>query len=364
MATMSSNEVTPSVRSVCVWRSPRSCRSWITSGSSPARAASISPRSSRRVGSMEGRPRRSIDLALALRGQELARRRLVESVLVQLQAQADRHLPDPDVVRFGPREVDHRRAPRVRRDHAKVHLQPAIRDHRGLGVAACEDPGHQREAREAIHDGTRVGPCHQQIDVADGLRHPAQRPRVRRASDLREVDQVLEERLRDLHRDPDLHPSTRGAQLPESAGDVLLRLGPEPLEARDPVILDGRRQVVDGGDPHLFIQDHRLLRAEARDERHGPDAVGDLRSEILEFRDGAGREVGVDLGPDRLAHPGDLQDRLEVHPREVGRVAAHGTRRLLVGAGFERVAAEDREEIRVLRQHLFDVVVGARHRVA
>ncbi len=56
---MASRDASPSVRSVCVCRSPRTSRSVTTSGSSPRSAASISPRSSRSVGAIHGSPSRA-----------------------------------------------------------------------------------------------------------------------------------------------------------------------------------------------------------------------------------------------------------------------------------------------------------------
>ena len=58
---------------------------------------------------------------------------------------------------------------------------------------------------------------------------------------------------------------------------------------------------------------------------------------------------------------GSAQDPLRVERADVARMGADGARRLLVGARLERVVGEDRQQVRVLEQHLLDLVVGARH---
>ncbi len=98
-----------------------------TTGSSPASAASTSPRSSRRVGSMYCIPRRLVDapprISAASRSPDFASN---SPYSLSFSPRADGHLPDPDVVRLGAGEVDHRRAPRLLRDDAEVDLQAEL----------------------------------------------------------------------------------------------------------------------------------------------------------------------------------------------------------------------------------------------
>ena len=135
---------------------------------------------------------------LGVGGQQRAPRGSEEPVLVQLQLLANRHLPDADVVRLRPGEVDHRRAPGRELDDAKVHLEPARRHDRGLRGSVGEHARDGAVPDERIHHPLGTVARHEQIDVADRLRHAPQRPGVGGASDTGDGAQPVEQVLRDL----------------------------------------------------------------------------------------------------------------------------------------------------------------------
>ncbi len=221
--------------------------------------------------------------------------------------------------------------------------------------------GDERQGREPGHDGRRVGGRHQQIDVTDRLRHPAQRPRVRGATHLAHRFELGEERLGDVEREAHLDAPAGGAELLDPPRDVLLRLRAEAFQSRDPIVVERGGQLVHRGDAQFAIQEQRLLRPEARNGHHLPDPAGDLRPQVLQLGDRARRDEGMDLLPDRRPDAGDLQDLLQVHPGEVGGIASDRAAGLLVRPRLEGVARQDRQQVGVLLKRLLDVVVGPRH---
>ena len=149
--------------------------------------------------------------------------------------------------------------------------------------AVREHADGAREGREPPHDGTGVGRGDQHVDIADRLAHAPQRARVRAPADALHGRQVADERLGQVQRHAQLHAPARGRQLLDAARDVLLGLRAEALEGRDAIVVDGRGQVVDGGDPELFVERHGLLRPEAGHGHHLADARWDLGPQRLKL---------------------------------------------------------------------------------
>src|SRR6266700_980316 len=80
------------------------------------------------------------------------------------------------------------------------------------------------------------------------------------------------------------------------------------------------------------------LRAERRDPRHLPDAVGHADAQVLELGDRAGLLVLDDLGRDRAADAGDLAQRGVVQQVDIAAVTGDGLGGLLVVASAKGVA--------------------------
>ena len=142
---------------------------------------------------------------------------------------------------------------------------------------------------------------------------------------------------------------------------VLFGLRREPLEPPESAVPSRRHQLLEAIDPQLSVHDHRLLRAEPGDRRHGADTGRNLRSQLLELGERARVEDASNLLGDRLPHVRDRMDPGLVEVLELIREPTDRSRGLLVGTRFEGVVRHDRQEVGELGQHARYVVVGAGH---
>ena len=81
----------------------------------------------------------------------------------------------------------------------------------------------------------------------------------------------------------------------------LLELGPEALDAAQPLPLGGRAQRVERVDPQLVVQPARALGPEAGQARQVDQPGRELRAQLLGRRDRPGLEQRVELLLERLA---------------------------------------------------------------
>src|SRR4249920_3415022 len=302
-----------------------------------------------------------VDLLLGLGDDELARLRAVQAVLVELETLAHGHLADPDVVGLRAGEVDHRRAPRLERDDAEVDLQTLSRQDRRLRLTAREHAFGHPDLRERLHHSGRVVARDQEVEVADRLGHPPERARELDPAYVLASTEPLDEVVREVHGDGHEHPTRRLAHALDAATDVLLGLGAEPLDLGQAALLDRLGELLDVRDPEVAVEQDRLLRTEARDRGHLANPRRDLRAQLLERLERAHPDELVDLLADRLAHARDLQDLLQVHRRQVVRIATHRPSGLLVRARLVGFVGQDRQEVGVFDQRRLDGVVQTRH---
>ena len=235
-----------------------------------------------------------VDLLLGLGREQSARLRAEQPVLVQLEPRADRHLPDPDVVRLRPGEVDHRGAPGRQRDHPEVDLEPMTGHDRGLRVAVGEHAIGHDVGRERLHHRLRSIGSHEQIDVADRLGHAAQRPRIGGSSHPGDVEQAPEQVLRDLEGLVDQDPAPRRAQPLRPGEHVALGRAGEPLQRRELAAFGGGHELVDRSDAELLVarpspsSDRTPGSPSSRGRRRAPGPASDSSSSNVPVR----RNVG------------------------------------------------------------------------
>ena len=274
----------------------------------------------------------------------------------------DRDLADRDVVCLRSGEVLQGGPPRLRPDHAQVGLKFRGGPDRGLGRAGDDHLAVRRggEIFERVHDpaGLRlVAGGREDVDIADRLPHPAQRPGIGHLAGVRL--QRRDDLCRGVHRDGQQHPV--GGHHRKAPEDALLASRAEPGEVTQPARLDRFPEVLDAGDAEFGVEHEGALGPEAGHPGKVADARRDLASQGLDCRDGAGSPVLGDLGRDRLADAGNGGERGVVHRGYVGRVARDGLGGLLIVPRPERVPAGYGQQFRVLPQQRGHVVVGACH---
>ncbi len=222
----------------------------------------------------EGQAEMPVDVLLRLGSDQVAGDGVEQPVLVQFQARAHGHLPDPDVVRLGAREIDHRGPPCLERHDAQIHLEPGSGQDGRLRLSPREHPVHETEADEGLHDGLGTVARHEDVDVTDRLRHPSERAGDGGALDLRQRS----------NRSRSWSATSSASSIRTRPPEVRTRCTPlstfssvfleNPLRPASRPSSRGGHQFVQPLDAELLVDDHRLLGPEARDRRHLPDAGG------------------------------------------------------------------------------------------
>ena len=368
---MTSIAWTPSLQSEWLCRSPRRSASVTSAGRRPSRAASTSPRSSRSSGSMNGEveearrrpPRRGRSAARRRRRSRAApsssRRRKPFSDRLQPRSRA---MPaQPDVVRRRPREVDEVRAGLARRHHHQVHLRAAQQPDARLRLPGAEDPVHA-VAGWTNRSTTASGAIrlHEQVQVADRLAAPPQRPRLDDPPDTRGVRQlrheVVRERLGGVEQEPLAGATPAGRSPRGSAARCRRRC---PCRPRRWPASAARRRSSRLSMPRPS-QTRRTVFGPTPGIRSSSTRLGrDLRAEPVVERHAAGRGELHDLVADR---PADARDRAPVAGavggRDVERRPGDGVRGAVVGDRLERDLALDLEDVADLVEDPRQVVVG------
>ena len=222
------------------------------------------------------------------RDEQVARLRVEQAVLAQLESLANRDLPDPDVVRLRAGEVDHRGSPRLLRDRPAGPPAARLGQRSTSSSRPCAITRRRTDARRSLHHraGRRLRPRAGRRPRSSPASAGASRRRpTRRASGS--DDRTLEERLRDIEGDVDLDPPAGGSHLLDAAGDVLLRLRAEPLQRGHPVLLDRGHQLVHGIDAELLIERPSPSWGRARGWTSCRGRRVGSAPELLELRDGA-----------------------------------------------------------------------------
>ena len=302
-------------------------------------------------------PEPLVHLLLGGRHDRVAGGHVEQAVLGQLQLGVHGDLPGADVVRARPGEVLQGRTPARRRHDPQVDLKPCGGGHRGLGGAAGHHPLDVGERGQRRHQRLRLVRDRQDVDVADGVLHPPQRPRVGTTLAARDRREQAGQLLGEAHRHVQPGPAPRLADDLDATQQVLLRLGAEPGQPGQPLRRDRLGQPVHRVDTQLGVEQHRPLRAERGDLGQPPYPGRHLGPQRLQLVDGAGAQVLLDLGGDRAAHVRDLPQALGAQCGQVGWIPGHRPGRPFINPDPERVAAGDRRQIRVLRQQGGDLVV-------
>src|SRR5439155_11365245 len=172
----------------------------------------------------------------------------------------------------------------------------------------CEDLIHIVEPRECIHHRSGSLTRSQEVDVTDRFGHPAQRTRMIGSANAGNRTEALEEGSGNPYRDIDRDPARVAAGSLDGLEHVLFGLRREPLQPPESAISSRRHQLVETIDPELPVDDHRLLRAEARDRGHRTDARWDLSTQLFELWERARLQHASNLLGDRLPHVRDRAD--------------------------------------------------------
>ena len=166
--------------------------------------------------------------------------------------------------------------------HGQLDAQ-AVRQPRGAMVeVAGEHGGQEREGREVIDDGRRIGGRGQELQLADRLLAAAQRPRGVGARDAGARAQVAQQALGLAQRMVEEHALLAGGQAGDSRQDLLLGPGPEALHRTDAAGLARLFQVVQAADAQGLVQGQDPLARHPGDEAQLQDPGRQLRAQPLQ----------------------------------------------------------------------------------
>ncbi len=289
-----------------------------------------------------------VELLLVARREDLARLDVLDAVLGDREAAADRVLPQRDVVRLRAREVLEQIAVAIRRDDAQVEPEPVVRDDRGLRLALRLDLGDPVQAREVVRQRDGIVGCGDDVEIANRLCPAADRAGlgdlVARGMLTEDLDDGLDRRKR--------HGQQRSLLLRllvECLQDPLLGLRPEPGQGPEAFGLGRLAQLVERRDAELLPDPARGLRPERGQAQELGHAGGDLLLAPRQRLDLARVDDLDDLALDRLADPGqvlrvavdrELRDRPGSRADLVGRPSIREHAELLLAVELEQIGEQ------------------------
>ncbi len=308
---------------------------------------------------------RLVNLLLGLAGDDPAALDLRKRVLVERPPASERALAQLDVVPLRPREVEARRAELLGRHDPHVDLRSPARDDARLRVPADEDAVDDAHRDDRLHGGARRRRRDDDVDVADRLAEPAERPAVRRVRHARHLAQPRDDALgqRERHRDWRSFDRTLLLESRERLRELLLGLVAEPLEAAHSLVVEGLAKILQRLHPELGAQLLHGLRTQARDAHQGDDARGVLLPQAFELLHVPGVEQLADLGGRALADARDVLKLLGRETAEIGRVRRDRLGGALVGADAKRLGIPllEYRQLGKLAQHVEDVLLRIAH---
>ena len=278
---------------------------------------------------------RGVDVALRRPGEP--RSMLVpQPVLVEQPAAGGGQCAQLDVVRRRAGEVERRGSELIRRHHAQVDLQAAPREPASAAVVV-----EQRQCREALDHGARVGGGHQQVQVGDSGPQAAQAAAVAHSLHRRQLRQRGHHELRVRQHLGDRQPQLlAGHADPAQAPDQrLLGLGAQAGQGAHQMLLQGGLQLLDAGDAQLRPQPRQGPGAEARHRGEPLDGRGKPVAELIQLGDAAALEELAHLAGNRLADAVEPEQLRLRQRRQLLRRVAQPAQRAVVGAGAERLRA-------------------------
>ncbi len=250
----------------------------------------------------------AVDLLLRARHDQLARLDVEQAVLGQPELLPDRNLADPDVVLPGAGEILQGGAPAVGLNHAQVHLKAGSGADRGLGRAGRDDLCRLGQAGEGGHQRRAVVGGGQDVDVAGGLAHPAQRARPGALGAAGDRADRRDHCGGGVRRDVEHHPAAALADQVDATQQFLLALRAETFQVPKAAGLDGVGELADGADAQFLVELECAFRAESRDPGQLEHPSRDLGAKLLHCLDRAGALVLADLVRDRCADTGYLAE--------------------------------------------------------
>ncbi len=299
------------------------------------------------AGGNEGQAQPGVDLLFGGAENLVAAVERGEGVLVEAQPLLQGHLAQLDVVVFAAGEVVEQRAPARGGQHAQVDAQPVEQHDVGLGRAAPGNGFDVLQGGEAIHHFPgRLG-GHQQVDVADGLAHPAQRAADGRRRDARHALQLIQHRLGDGPGHAQRHTRVAVAGQGGDAGQNLgLRLGPHARQIAQLAFAGGGGQFVQRRDLERFVDLLDALRPQPFDAQHVYQPRRNLQGQLIVEGQPAGGQHLLDLGRQRVADAGDVgQLALSVDDVDVAAQRFDALGRLAIGQNAMNLVAANGQHI-------------------
>ena len=325
-------------------------------------AASTSPRSSRSVGGIQGRPSRSYTSSSV-------RDTISSPVSASNRPYSESFSPWRTAISrirmlcaLEPVKYCSAAPHDSGRHHPQVDLQPAA----WCGSTSSSSPlrddlGDERQPGERLHERAGVVGRDQDVDVADGLAHAAQRPGVRARARSRSPRTARPRSPR-----PPPSPRRSGPARPTAAaarcrgGCSPRSSAPKPFRPRSRPAWIASASSSTEAMPSSSYSDHGLLRPEAgmaisSRTPAGIFARSSSTAAIFPVSRYSTTFSAIDLPtPGSCAAP-------RVQRGDVRGVAADRPGGLLVGPRLERVAAGDRDEVGVLLKERLDLFVRPAH---
>ena len=163
----------------CTCRSPRTCLTSTSSGSSPLRAGVELAEVLAELGRDVLVAEELVELGLVARREDLARLDGLDAVLGDREPLLHGGFAQRDVVVLRAGEVLEQVPERLGRDHAQVEAQAVVRDDRRLRVSVRGDLRDPLERDEVVDQRARVLRRGDHVEVAEGLLAAADAPRLR-----------------------------------------------------------------------------------------------------------------------------------------------------------------------------------------
>ena len=271
-----------------------------------------------------------------------------DAVLADLEPAPLGELSDADVVLLGAGEVMDGGAPRLRRDHPQVHLEPGAqhqRAPRAPGHLHARGPGEGGEVRD--HQAfVSLGAC-EQVHVGDGLGAPAQAPAT--SSSSSPGASSIQERIPTSSRSALARSAraSRVARLHDRLQQLGRSRGAKAAHAGDAPVPDRLLQLGDRADAERLPERGGLARSEPRDLGELEEPAREAPPRLLEGGESAGldqlAQVVGDARPDageggRVLSPTD-------HRRDALRQALHRAGGRAVRTDLEAIRPAQLEQV-------------------
>ena len=251
-------------------------------------------------------------------------------------------------------EVDEIRACLAMWHDHQVDLGTAEEANRRLVAAPIDDGVDGAKADEPFDQRARVVRLGKQIDVADRLAAPPERPGRDDSVDAGQALECGDQAVDQLRRPMDEEPLRSALHCRDPVEDQLFCFGRQALQAAQGASLGRQPEILERLDAELLVDLANRLRTEPRDLEHLDEGRRDLRPELVVETHRASRDELRDLVADRLTDTGYLGPTARaVRGDEVDWAPPDRVGGPVVGDGLEDQLALDLE-------HVADVVEDPR----